>query len=85
MSKKMPPKKPPAKFTESYQFIQSMFQEPRTWQERLSNLLSIIRKGLLWLGMLAVLVSLVFLMVYFDVFNTTLNDTGLYIPKRWPI
>ncbi|MFQ3230620.1 hypothetical protein [Reinekea sp.] len=84
MSKKAPQKDPPAKFTESYQFIQTMFQEPMSWQERLSNLLSLIKRGLFVFGSLAIVISLVFVVIYFDVLSTTLSDTGLHIPKRWP-
>ena len=84
MVKKTTHKTPPARFTESYQFIQSMFQEPVSRRERWAKLLPSLRKLFVVICFGIVMLGLVIALIYFDVLNTTLTESGLFIPSRWP-
>jgi ABC-type transporter Mla maintaining outer membrane lipid asymmetry permease subunit MlaE len=84
MSKNKIKKRPSKPFTESYQFIQSMFQEPLPWSERIKHVAWILFKVLAIIVGCAFLLGMLSLFIYFDLGQTVLNDNGLTLPKRWP-
>lgn len=80
----MPERKPikPSQFTESFQFIQSLFQEEESKQTKALRFLQRSLQVLKWLIAVAVFMALAFIIGLYQIEAITLTDQGIWIPRR---
>lgn len=74
--------KDPRQFSESFEFIQSLFQQPESKTVRIPALFRLIFKGLTILVTLLALLILGWLLVSFQISQAELSDAGLWLPAR---
>jgi hypothetical protein len=80
----MPEQKPtkPSQFTESFQFIQSLFHEEESAREKLQRYSSRLAIFLKWGAVAAILVGFTTLMVLFQLEAITVTEEGIWLPRR---
>ncbi|WP_040556452.1 hypothetical protein [Reinekea blandensis] len=80
----MPARDPrdPRHFSESFQFIQSLFQQPEPKRSRFVALLGHLLRGVFVLITLFGLGVLLWLVLTFQLEHAELTEAGLWVPRR---
>ena len=80
----MPARDPrdPRQFSESFQFIQSLFQQPESRRSRFATMLKRLLRSVIILFTLVMLGTLLWLVLTFQLEQAELTEAGLWLPRR---
>lgn len=80
----MPERKPvkPSQFTESFQFIQSLFQEKESKRAKAFRFLQRFFQLIKWVVSLLLITGLASLIAIYEIEAIAFTDQGIWIPRR---